>query len=475
MPKNSYIALKELQLDLGNYRTIPQIDPTSAVNAMVSVKPEWFWALMDSLLQVGYLPTENIIVLKNEKGNLVKEGNRRIGALKIIFGEISLSHGQIPSHIDAAIQTVSPEWKEQNSSVPCLVYDEHESAMVDHIITLMHGKGQLAGRDAWNPVARARHNRDKNGASEPTLDLLEKYLKEGQNRTPEQAQRWAGVYPLSVLEEAIRRLVSRIGYASARELSEQYPNLGKHRFAVESVVRDVGLELLTFPIIRNNAEDFASTRYDIPVVLAKSDSQPVNSIVENKQTGAQTTPLPRQGDVRETTVSPTLMVQVPTSRKRKAYPNTDPRSVISALKKFSPRGNGREKLVALLNEARALKINIHKHCFCFVLRSMFELSAKAYCEDHKNNGGPTAIKPDGTDQNLVELLKKVETHLIDGNKNKAMVKRLHGAITELAEPSGLFSITSLNHLIHHPSFSIAEDNICTMFWRVFPLLEEMNR
>jgi len=41
---------------------------------------------MESLLDDGYSPTENIIVLDNTDHLVVKEGNRRIAALKLILG-----------------------------------------------------------------------------------------------------------------------------------------------------------------------------------------------------------------------------------------------------------------------------------------------------------------------------------------------------------------------------------------------------
>ena len=53
---------------------------------MVSMSPDSFWALTESLLADGYHPTENIIVTKKSSKDLtVKEGNRRIAALKIIL------------------------------------------------------------------------------------------------------------------------------------------------------------------------------------------------------------------------------------------------------------------------------------------------------------------------------------------------------------------------------------------------------
>ncbi len=55
--------IKNLNLDLKNYRTVPQSNEGSAISALVSINPDWFWALTESLLTDGYHPTENILVL----------------------------------------------------------------------------------------------------------------------------------------------------------------------------------------------------------------------------------------------------------------------------------------------------------------------------------------------------------------------------------------------------------------------------
>ena len=84
MATTKTLPVKELRLDLRNFRTVPQTSEIKALHTMISINPERFWALMESLLDTGYLPTENIIVLKDKKGVYhVKEGNRRIGALKL--------------------------------------------------------------------------------------------------------------------------------------------------------------------------------------------------------------------------------------------------------------------------------------------------------------------------------------------------------------------------------------------------------
>jgi hypothetical protein len=149
---------------------------------------------------------------------------------------------------------------------------------------------------------------------------------------------------------------------------------------------------------------------------------------------------------------------------------------MQTLRRFAPRGSGRGKVVTLINEAVAMKLDKHAHAFCFVLRSMFELSAKAYCDDHaKTPGAPSTKKPNGDDKHLVDALREIEKHLTNNNQDKAMVKLLHGSMTELGNKDGILSVISMNQLVHNPNFSVSEKHICTVFNNMFPLFEAMNR
>ena len=82
MPTIKRIEVKNLKLDLKNFRTVVQTSEHKAIHAIVAINPDWFWALVDSLLDDGYHPTENILVLKHGRDSTdltVKEGNRRVG------------------------------------------------------------------------------------------------------------------------------------------------------------------------------------------------------------------------------------------------------------------------------------------------------------------------------------------------------------------------------------------------------------
>src|SRR5262249_12791417 len=154
---------------------------------------------------------------------------------------------------------------------------------------------------------------------------------------------------------------------------------------------------------------------------------------------------------------------------RRAVSVDDPRAVSRALRKFIPVGNNRDKVVTLLNESKTLNVNKHPHAFCFLLRSMFELSAKAYCQDHAKSGGPSATKASGEERKLAEVLRDITRHLTRNNKDKVMVKALHGAMADLGNPTSLLSVTSMNQLIHNPKFVVDGKSVSTVFANVFPL------
>jgi hypothetical protein len=348
MPDTKPVPVKDLLLDLSNFRTVPQADELHGVQAMIATSPDRFWALMESLIDDGYLPTENILVLKKlEAGKpqlIVKEGNRRIAALKLIYGYIPNSNIPILSNLLTKIVSLTAEWKTANEQVSCAIYESKDAATVDRIVKLAHGKGEKAGRDQWNAVARARHNRDVTLASEPGLDLLEKYLKNGKNLTTIQTERWSGDYPLTVLNEAITRISPRFGAINAPDLSRKYPSSIQYRNALEEILRDIGLRKISFRLIRNTSTDFA-VGYGVPIITPPT--VPGGTVPGTP--GGGTGPGTPGGTGPGTPGGPPggTGPSTPVVKKPVAVAIQDPRAVKRMLKAFKPVGNNRQKVVTL--------------------------------------------------------------------------------------------------------------------------------
>ena len=133
MANTDSIAVKNLILDLRNFRTVPQADELHAIESLIEINPDYFWALMESLIDDGYLPTENILVLKEVSpapSLIVKEGNRRIAALKLIHGYATLITNSLPTNISEKIKNLPQQWKTENANVPCAVYAKNDEAVV---------------------------------------------------------------------------------------------------------------------------------------------------------------------------------------------------------------------------------------------------------------------------------------------------------------------------------------------------------
>lgn len=489
MSRNLLIDINYLALDLRNYRTVVQPKEVQAIQAMIAVSPDRFWSLAESLLDDGYLPTENIIVLVDAgtgATQTVREGNRRVAALKLIHGLLPKGGISTPAPIARKIERVSDEWKKNNLSVPCILYGAEEASIVDRIVTLTHGKDEKARREEWKAIARARHNRDANHASEAGLDLLEKFFEVARNVSKEQSDNWSGTYPITVLDEAIKKLAPRLGVANAPDLAKKYPNVD-HRDALDAIIKDIGLQKIGFTIIRSAKEDFA-VPYGIPLPEEKPSSgiggttgaAPSGSSsgsaggTSRQGTGTGNSGAGSAGTADNSGGTSSAGASTGSGKKTAAVSIDDPKAVMRSLRKFTPLGANREKVVTLKKEMLTLKLDKTPIAFCFLLRSMFEISAKAYCEDHKNSGGPSSKDSAGKDKALVDVLKSIKAHLAENNSNKEKLKALHGAITELGKSEGLLSVTSMNQLVHNPKFSVLPSDVAGLFGNVFPLLQAMN-
>jgi hypothetical protein len=316
---------------------------------------------MESLMaEDGYLPTENILVLHDGKKHTVKEGNRRIASLKLIHGYIKRAPYRVPDHIEKAITALSPDWLKNNEEVPCTIYELKDSAKVDRIVSLAHGKGEKAGRDKWEAIARARHARDIYGVSVPALDLLEKYLKNGYNINDHQRERWGGDYPFTVLDEAVKKIAPGFKWNS-RELADAYPKKIKERTELESVLLDIGLAKITFDTIRNGNDNYGFPALPVPPATP-TPGAPGAPGGAGSPAGGGSQPA---GPGQPTPGGP--------ARPAQAVRGADGLTAGGNARheEVQTRGRQPEKVATLCEEILHLKLDKNPLAFCFLLRSMF--------------------------------------------------------------------------------------------------------
>jgi Txe/YoeB family toxin of Txe-Axe toxin-antitoxin module len=476
MPKTQQVPVKDLSLDLRNFRIVPQTTEKAAVSAIIAINKERFLGLMESLLEEdGFLPNETLIVIRKGQKLVVKEGNRRVAALKLILSIIKRDPDHIPEKIEKLIGKLTEAWTNENEKVPCIIFEADDWKKVDRLVSLAHGKGEKAGRDPWEAIARARHNRDVNKGNEAGLDMMEGWLKEGRNINDTQRERFGGDYPLTVLNEALQRISPRYK-KTPRELTETYPKL-RPRTGIEAMLLDIGLNTITFETMRTqNALD----NYGLPPLPEAAPTGSSSGSAGNTGTaaaggavgGANNGSSANSSD--QTGTGANAQANAGLGGKPAAAPLNSQASIMKALGKLKIVGANRDKVVTLRDEARRLKLEKNPLAFCFLLRSMFEISAKAYCKDQEGAGCPKSTRPDGSDRPLASVLRDIAEYIKKSNPGKEMERQLHGAMTELGASDRLLSVDSMNQLVHNPSFTTDLNSICTVFHKILPFLQIMN-
>lgn len=468
MPQIHYLRVSDLKLDLRNYRIPPTSNELESVHALSTIRSHYFWDLTRSLVEDGYDGTENIIVLRSGGEDVVREGNRRIGAMKIIHGLLPRGKFDIPNDLNVAIDSVSATWRTDNDRVPCLVYTENDRDAVDRLVQRTHGRGETAGRLKWEPIARARYNRDVNGRAEPALNLLEAYLRDATKISDEQREEWGGEFPITILYEAMQKVAVRYQLAGAADVlteMEGNPNLAK---SLGKIVYDVATGKLETRHLRPPTWGSEYGLPSIPAAQASTNSLPSASaqgLVTGSKQGAVVVQLQSSSAVGKAKGA---------AGSRKMLSLDDPRSVKRELRRFAPRGNSSSKIVTLLEEAKKLNVASTPICFCFVLRSMFDLSASAYCSKHRLPTFKTT-KNGTKEKSLAELLGDASKHLQANSQDRATISALRTAGTEITSSQSVLSIPVMNQLVHSGTATITEAHVVSGFHKVFPLLVELNR
>jgi len=341
---------------------------------------------------------------------------------------------------------------------------------VDDIVSLTHGKGEMASRDGWTSVATARHNRDAKGKVEPALDVLEKFLGESNLITGIQRESWSGDYHLTVLHELLRRLALEMNLSKVSDVAELYvkaqlsPNFN-------NLIFEIGQGAVGFNELRG-IDEWAKILAQLGVA-----SKPEKSTSEAGSGTQVSGPTKGQGVAKVSAKGGSA--KSPASSASKAMAVTDSRYLPTMLKKLVVYGNGREKIVALKDEASKLNVEKHPLSFCFTLRSMLELSARAYCTD---NGISLTEHPKGKtsgkmDKKLIAILREAKDDILlklPKEDKAAITKELHGAFAELNLKESFLSVTTLNQLIHGATMMTSSGHISAVFANLLPLLQHLN-
>ncbi|WP_339096237.1 hypothetical protein WDJ50_02800 [Deinococcus sp. VB142] len=492
-PEARIVEISDLHLDLENYRTTPQENEAAEYDAFIRIKPQRVWGLMESLLDDGYLPTENIIVIDDGEKLIVKEGNRRVGALKIITGKLKVST-DLPDHIQKKINSKTKSELDELTRVPCNIYTPQDARAVDRIIELTHAKSESASRDNWSAISRARHSY-ANGGKEYGYVLISKFMKDSTKLKADTKIRWSGEYPISVLDDIMKKkeFTAIFGAKNAEELAKKYPQID-HRERLDQFLTEIGEETIGFKQIRGDAlkQTLASLKDDSTAQNSKSDKR-TSSAPASATSGqpAENVSLKKVGSEDSHSSSESRSSEqsaTPAKKSRRPKASNDVTSVTEFMRDLEISGKGTEKLEAIRQEMLDLDLNRTPFAYAYLLRSFLEIAAKNYIM-YRPGLKTTVHKPSGDEKMLMVILRDLIDEIAPPPKGpaydaldkaaqaavKQRSKDMHPSKIAVTSDTSYLSINGLNTAVHHGRFHIVIKDLVSEFRNLTPLIEELVR
>lgn len=283
----SAVPVDDIKLDIFNFRYYGQLQSQrDCIEAMLDDRNSGLFNITKDIALYGLTP-DPIVISKDENGDwIVREGNRRITALKLL---------NKPSIIEK--HSLQPKIKnlrkEHGNSIPssvdCITCDD-EDTILEYLDRLHSGFYGGIGRRPWNPENKTYYDmhRGKPGENALAIKAKEMVKKEGvtlkepyyitnlqrvlQNSGVQSKLKmsWDGENITTSIDKAtfmnlLKEIVSRTGEKKAKEI---YVAEQQQKF-VDSIINETGIDL-----------DAAKTK---SYVLEPKDTKPAQAV--KKKTG----------------------------------------------------------------------------------------------------------------------------------------------------------------------------------------------
>ena len=154
MHKVEPVSVNDLLLDLKNPRFPESVDTQrQAINKMLEIQKDRIVKLAKDISEKGLDPSDIPIVVKDDEGFVVVEGNRRVVALKLISNP-NLSDDE---KLKRRFEQLKKSSTINISKISCVVFDS-DSDSYHHWVSLKHtGQNSGVGRVDWTAPETARH------------------------------------------------------------------------------------------------------------------------------------------------------------------------------------------------------------------------------------------------------------------------------------------------------------------------------
>lgn len=390
------LGIETLHLDLKNPRFPSVESEKDAIEQMLNRIPEKLLRLARDIANNGLNPTTLPAVFSSEDGNnIVKDGNRRITAIKILRTPSLVKDPTMKRKFEKA----SVKKKDRFSYIDCIVFDSEEEA--DAWVEVNHNdSGDGVGQEKWGTLMKYRDSRN-HGKSVPVLEFYEMATKDTDIDEND--------FPITTFERIVKSKAfrDRTGW----ELKDGQCDLIIPTENFEKALKEI-------------ARDVSSKEFNSRTMNSAKD-------IENY--------LINKGNYFETKEKSSFSVQASYTKPKKGKTKRGVRRSTNTV--IPPEidweiGNARIK--DIFNELKTISVNQHPNTVSILLRVFVDLTVKKYEVDNH-----LPVKNDLASR-INQILDELRTKGRITEDQKMSVKT---AIKNSGNTIGL--ITELNQYVHN--------------------------
>lgn len=420
------VLIDKLLLDSENPRIGSANNQREALQKILDDQEEKLFALAEDIVDEGLSPIDRLLVLSEKKGDdrfITLEGNRRVGALKILANPHVLTDLHIKGSLQRRFEELAGSFKrEEVEPVACFEVSTREEG--NKWIYLRHtGENEGRGVVDWSGLAASRFR-----GGDPALQALE-FVKSYGNLSGSDIETIDKKFPITTLERLLdtREIRDVIGVdVFERKLRSALPPEELMK-PLKRMVLDLARKKVNVSKLKNKTEQIAYVKgfgaADTPNLSKRVDTRTVESLRAN------------DFEVRSN--------KEPPARRKPSDP-PERRTIIPARMRLNIQDR---KTLSIFKELKGIRIAEFSNAGAVLLRVFLEHSVDSYLETNKL---PRKFKdPQGTlrDKNLKRKVEDVVVDLV--NKKNCDKKDFRGVVRGLSVAHSPFSIELLHDYVHN--------------------------
>lgn len=424
------VPVDDIKLDIFNFRYYGQLNSQrDCFEAMLNDKNSGIENIAKDIAEHGLTPNP-ILISQDEHGEwVVREGNRRIMALKILNKPSIIKEHNLYSKFNALS-------KQHNDDVPetvdCITCDE-ETTILEYLDRLHGGYAGGIGRRDWSATNKTHYDMHRGKPGENALAIMAKELVKKEGISIKE--------PFAITN--LQRVLQNSGVQSKLKMSFDGKSI------TTAIEKPIFMNILKEIVIRTGEKKAKD------IYVASQQQEFVDEIIKELNVdpkAAKVEPYSLEQDEKKSTHKPP-----PKTGQTPAKPTWDRKRLLDPRRtslRIPDTPNNKRARDICHELSKKIDVRDATNAVAVLMRVLLEFSLENYIDNQNNS---LSIKDNDS---FDRKIKKIAIHMHDEGKIK---KEYQDEMIRFCDHHVYLSAKNLQRLVHSPDFNPDPRTVCTLW------------